>query len=142
MPASLARLGGAYLAARAQLCAQLGYEEPQWLFQLPGESAPTTRAMSAWLADVLAEERVAAPEGFAYLGHSFWAGGSSAAEAIGVPRFRGNWLGGWRLGSSVRERLYIDPSILPTPAAHALFGWLAAGVYEAGLPVWERMCIL
>ena len=46
---------------------------------------------------------------------------------------------GWSLGSSVRERLYIDPSILPTPAAHALFGWLAAGAYEAGLPVWERM---
>ena len=135
----LARVGLAYLAARAQLCELVGAQQPVWLFQLPGEAAPTTRAMSAWLADVLAEERVAAPEGFAYLGHSIRAGGSSAAEAIGVPRFRGNWLGGWSLGSSVRERLYIGPSILPTPAAHALFGWLAAGVYEAGLPVWERM---
>ena len=88
---------------------------------------------------MLAEEGVQAPEGFAYLGHSIRSGGSSAAEAIGVPRFRGNWLGGWSLGSHVRERLYIDPSVLPTPEAFALFGWLLAGVYEAGLPVWERM---
>ena len=35
-----------------------------------------------------------APDGFAYLGHSLRSGGSSAAEAIRVPRFRGNWLGG------------------------------------------------
>ena len=136
---ALASLGRAYLAARAQLCEQLGVASPDWLFQLPGEPAPSTRAMSAWLATVLGEEGIAAPEGFAYLGHSIRSGGSSAAEAISVPRFRGNWLGGWSLGSSTRERLYIDPSVLPTPAAYSLFGWLAAGVYEAGPPAWERM---
>ena len=131
--------GFAYLSARDQLCELVHAAPPVWLFQLPGERAPTTRHMSDWFAAVLAEEGIQAPHGFAYLGHSIRAGGSSAAEAIGVPRFRGNWLGGWSLGSNVRERLYIDPSVLPTPAAFALFGWLLAGTYEAGSPVWERM---
>ena len=73
-----------------------------------------------------------------YLGHSLRSGGSSAAEAIGVPRFRGNWLGGWSPSSRVREVHYLDPSVLPTPAAYALFGWLRAGVYSADAPVWVR----
>ena len=33
----------------------------------------------------------------------------------------------------------MDPSVLPTPAAFALFGWLRAGAYAAEAPVWERM---
>ena len=74
----------------------------------------------------------------AYLGHSLRSGGSSAAEAIGVPRFRGNWLGGWSQHSTTREVHYLDPSILPTPAAHALFGWLLAGAYTCDHPHWER----
>ena len=135
---ALARLGSAYLAAREQLCAQLGCAEQQWLFQLPGEAAPTTRAMSAWLADVLAEERVAAPEGFAYLGHTIRVGGSSAAEAIRVPRFRGNWLGGWSQNGRTRELHYMDPSVLPSPEAYELLGWLLDGSYQALPPSWER----
>ena len=92
--------------------------------------------MSMWLATALGEEGVSAPPGFAYLGHSLRSGGSSAAEAIGVPRFRGNWLGGWAQTGKVREQLYIDPSVLPTPAAHALFGWLLAGAYTTEAPEW------
>ena len=42
-------------------------EQPVWLFQLPGERAPTTRHMSDWFAAVLAEEGIQAPQGFAYL---------------------------------------------------------------------------
>ena len=78
-----------------------------------------------------------APPGFAYLGHSLRSGGSSAAEAISVPRYRGNWLGGWAASSRTREVHYMDPSVLPTPAAFALFGWLRAGAYAAEAPVWE-----
>ena len=135
----LAALGEVYLAARADLCASLGVPEPEWLFQLPGEPPPSTRAMSAWLATALSEEGVVAPPGFAYLGHSLRSGGSSAAEAISVPRYRGNWLGGWAASSRTREVHYMDPSVLPTPAAFALFGWLRAGAYAAEAPVWERM---
>ena len=134
----LARVGFAYLAARDQLCELVHAEQPVWLFQLPGERAPTTRHMSDWFAAVLAEEGIQAPQGFAYLGHSIRAGGSSAAEAIGVPRFRGNWLGGWSQSGRTRELHYLDPTIIPTPAAHALFGWLLAGAYEALPPVWVR----
>ena len=94
--------------------------------------------MSTWLAIALEEEGVSAPPGFAYLGHSLRSGGSSAAEAIGVPRYRGNWLGGWSPTSRVREESYLDPSVLPTPAAYALFGWLRAGTYQAEAPVWVR----
>ena len=94
--------------------------------------------MSAWLGETLSEEGVAAPPGFAYLGHSLRSGGSSAAEAILVPRFRGNWLGGWAQTGKTRELHYIDPSILPTPSAYALLGWLLHGEYTAEPTIAER----
>ena len=72
------------------------------------------------------------------LGHSLRSGGSSAAEAILVPRFRGNWLGGWSQSGRTRELHYLDPSVLPTTSAFQLFGWLLQGVYEAGASGWER----
>ena len=130
----LARLGRAYIAARDAL----GPPAARF-FQLPGERTPTTRDMSSWVATALAECDIAAPPGFAYLGHSLRSGGSSAAEAIGVPRVRGNWIGGWSLASDTREKHYIDPSILPTPEAFALFGWLLVGSYHADHAVWTRM---
>ena len=89
---SLARLGLAYREARAALLG--GEAKPEWVFQLPGEPRPTTRHMSAWVETTLSEEGVVAPPGFIYLGHSLRSGGSSAAEAIGVSRYLGNWLGG------------------------------------------------
>ena len=89
-----------------------------------GESRPQSRHMSSWLSTVLDEQDIQAPSGFAYLGHSLRSGGSSAAEAIGVPRFRGTWLGGWSQTGRTREVHYLDPSVLPTPAAYALYGWL------------------
>ena len=131
----LARLGRAYVDTRDTL---LGGQSLPRLFQLPGEPPPTTRHMEGWVASVLRSEGIRAPPGFAYLGHSLRSGGSSAAEAIGVPRFRGNWLGGWSQHSTTREVHYLDPSILPTPAAHALFGWLLAGAYTCDHPHWER----
>ena len=131
----LAELGRAYLAARARLPTD---SPAPLLFQLPGEAHVTSARMSHWVTSTLTEAGIIAPPGFAYLGHSLRSGGSSAAEAILVPHFRGNWLGGWSQSSSTRELHYIDPSILPTPAAHALFGWLLAGAYHSDTPVWVR----
>ena len=105
---------------------------PPYFFQLPGEPRPLTRHMSAWLRMELDSLGISAPPGFAYQGHSLRSGGASAAEAIGVSRYRGNWLGGWSQTGSTRERHYLDPSITPTPAAYALLGWLLDGDYTAG----------
>ena len=129
----LGELGRAYLAARAALGAA-----PEWLFQLPGERRPLTRHMAGWVSETLDEEGVRAPAGFVYLGHSLRAGGSSAAEAIRVPRFRGNWLGGWSQNGRTRELHYMDPSVLPSPEAYELLGWLLDGSYQALPPSWER----
>eukprot|EP00962_Isochrysis_galbana_P017248 scaffold4963_cov97-Isochrysis_galbana.AAC.2 len=54
---------------------------------------------------------------------------SSAAEAIKVPRARGDWLGGWAPGSATRDKHYIDPTVEPTPAAYRLLGWLLDSEY-------------
>ena len=62
-------------------------------------------------------------------------GGSSAAEAIGVSRYRGNWLGGFSQEGCTRELHYIDPSVLPTPEAYTLLGWLLNSRYQFGEPV-------
>ena len=126
----LAELGLAYLSAKAAL----GGAATDWLFQLPRESKPVTTSMSGWVATTLDELGVRAPVGFAYLGHSLRSGGSSAAEAVKVPRARGDWLGGWAAGSNTREVHYIDPTVGPTPAAYRLFGWLLNSHYEASLP--------
>lgn len=128
----LARLGQLYLRARQQLPGKA----PERLFQLPREAQPTAARMSEWVADVLKQLGVAAPAGFAYKGHSLRSGGSSAAEAIGVSRYRGNWLGGWSQTSKTRELHYIDPSVPPTPAAYALLGWLLDASYDAEAAVW------
>jgi hypothetical protein len=90
----------------------------------------------SWVSVTFAEIGAVPPPGFAYLGHSLRSGGSSAAEAIRVPRYRGNWLGGWSQAGRTREVHYLDPSILPTPAAYALFGWLLAGEYTLDQPSW------
>jgi hypothetical protein len=129
----VARLGRAFLAARKSTRATSDF-----LFTLEGEAKRTTAHMGTWLVETLSEEGVAAPAGFAYLGHSLRSGGSSAAEAILVPRFRGNWLGGWAQTSKTRELHYIDPSILPTPSAYALLGWLLHGEYLAEPTIPER----
>jgi len=94
--------------------------------------------MSSWLAQTLRELGISAPVGFAYLGHSLRSGASSAAEAIRVSRFRGNWLGGWAQSGNTRELHYMDPSFQPTPAAFAWFGWLLDGDFETSEP--ERTC--
>ncbi|KAL1530324.1 hypothetical protein AB1Y20_001233 [Prymnesium parvum] len=100
-------------------------------FQLPGERPPVTADMSDWLSRTLTEVGIAAPPGFAYLGHSLRSGASSTAEAIGVSRYRGNWLGGWAQTGNTREAHYMDPSFQPTPAAFAWFGWLLSGDFDA-----------
>ena len=41
------------------------------------------------------------------------------------------WLGGWTRGSSVVDKHYVDPTVLPTPAAHALYGWALSRQYRA-----------
>lgn len=134
----LAALGRIYACARAELVAKAGGGTPPYFFQLPGEPKPITRHMSAWVSESLTELGIVAPPGFVYLGHSLRSGGSSAAEAIGVSRFRGNWVGGWAQGGSTRETRYIDPSVTPSPAAYALFGWLLDGEFRATVGAWVR----
>ena len=72
------------------------------------------------------------------VGHSLRSGGSSAAEAILVPRFRGNWLGGWSQQGRTRELHYLDPSVTPSEGAYAFFGWLLVGAYGTEPGAWER----
>ena len=49
-----------------------------------------------------------------------------------------HWMGGWSQTGRTRELHYIDPSILPSPAAYAFFGWLREGAFRLTTPAWER----
>ena len=119
----VAALAARYLAGRVAACAEAGTALPEFLLQLPGETRPTTPAMSRWLAAALARTGAEAPQGFAYLGHSLRAGAVSAMAAIGVPRHLYVWLGGWSPSSRTVDKHYIDPTVLPTPACYQLWGW-------------------
>ena len=97
-------------------------------------SPPSSRQLTA--------AGVQAPPGFAYLGHSIRSMAASAMAAIGVPRHVYIFVGGWARGSTVVDKHYIDPTFRPSPAAHALYGWLlasafsaSAGTVEAGEPL-------
>jgi hypothetical protein len=126
----------------ARTAAVGGGEVPEFLFQLPGESRPTTRHMEGWLAAALQRLQVTAPEGFAYQGHSLRSMGASSMAAIGVDRHLLNWLGGWARGSSTVEVHYIDPTVLPSPAAYQLYGWALTRQFEADAGVVCRAEVL
>ena len=128
----------ALLARRFLLARRLAWQharlpEPEWLFQLPAEARPTTRSMESWFRAVMHRLDISAPDGFVYLAHSIRSGAASAESAIGVPRPIYVWMGGWRRSSPVVERHYVDPTVLPSPAAYRLFGWMLSRQYEVGV---------
>ena len=63
---------------------------------------------------------------------------ASCMAAIGVARHVYVWIGGWRRGSDVVDRHYVDPTVLPTPAAFQLWGWVLSRQYIACHPVPSR----
>ena len=109
-------------------------EEQEFFFQLPGEPRPLTRHMEGWVANALARVHVQAPPGFAYLGHSLRSMGASVCVAIDVERIIWCWLGGWVPGSTTPDVHYVDPTVLPTPAGYALYGWMLSRSYSTGEP--------
>ena len=138
----IAALAEAYTCMRSELCAARGVPVPEFMFQLPGERRPTTTTMSGWLSAALQRTDVAAPPGFAYLGHSIRSLGASAMNAIGVVRTTLCWIGGWARGSDVPERHYIDPTFLPSPACYMLYGWLLSRQFTTDAGVYERARVL
>ena len=49
--------------------------------------------------------------------------GASVMAAIKVERHIWVWIGGWAPGSSTPDVHYLDPTVGPTPAGYALYGW-------------------
>ena len=106
---------------------------PDFFFQLPSERArPTTTTMGGWLATALQRSGISAPAGFAYLGHSLRSGGVSTMACMGISRPVYVWVGGWARGSSVVDRDYLDPTMLPSPDAYSIFGWLLEREFAVG----------
>ena len=101
------------------------------------EFSAGTRSMEGWIAGLLQTLRIQAPPGFVYLGHSIRSGSASAMAAIGVPRHLYVWVGGWSPTSRTVDKHYIEPTVMPTPAAHALFGWLLQRSYQSDAGVWD-----
>ena len=121
-----------YVRARKASMASSSAPNPEFLFQLPAEPRrPLTRSMGAWLAASLDRVGIAAPPGFAYLGHSIRSMAVSAMAAIGVPRHVYIWICGWARGSTVVDKHYLDPTFPASPAAIALYGWLRDGHFTA-----------
>ena len=114
---------------------------PEFAFQLPGEARPTTTKMEGWLERALQAIGVQAPPGFAYMGHSLRSMGTSCMAAIGVARHIYVWIGGWVRGSDVVDKHYVDPTVLPTPAAFELWGWALTRQYhaDAGVIEWAQV---
>ena len=132
----IAALASRYLEAREATLSEL--YAPEFLLQLQGEPRPTTRSMEGWFESVLADLDIRAPPGFAYQGHSIRSMGASCMSAIGVDRVIIHFLGGWQRGSATMERDYIDPTVMPSPAAFMLYGWALDRQYSVGSGSIER----
>ena len=107
-------------------------EATEYFFQLHGEPRPLTRHMEQWVAAALQRVHVCAPPGFVYLGHSIRKLGASAMAAIGIERHIWMWIGGWTPGSRTPDKHYIDPTVQPTAAAYALYGWALKRCFTTG----------
>ena len=82
-------------------------------------------------ARALERAGVRAPAGFAYQGHSIRSMAASYMAALGVPEHMYVWVCGWMRGSTTAVKHYVDPTVLPTDAARALWGWALLRQFEA-----------
>lgn len=60
---------------------------------------------------------------------------TSCMAAIGVEPHIYTWIGGWAAGSTTVAKHYIDPTVLPSPAAYAFWGWALTRQYRADAAV-------
>ena len=114
-----------YRALRRSLgCSQT---DRMWVFpwDLSSVAPNTTGKFDLMVKRALLRQGVAPPAGgFKYSSRSIRAGAASASASIDVPLPKIRFLGGWSPDSAVPERVYIDPTCPPTPAAVRFFGWL------------------
>jgi hypothetical protein len=100
---------------------------PARFWSLPGEDVSrwSSSLLTQWLQSSCALVNASPPPGLSWTSHSLRKGAASAAAAQGVilPKIR--YFGGWSVGSTVLERDYIDPTVLPSAGGHAFFAWLA-----------------
>ena len=114
----------AFLWVRRQL--RCSDDSAMWTLPFDKKSvAPSTTAKfdklikRAWTASAVQPEG-----GFTYSTRSLRAGAASASSMMDVPLTKIRRLGGWSPTSTTPERVYIDPTCPPTPAADRFFGWL------------------
>jgi hypothetical protein len=107
-----------WIATRDRAWADAG-RAPTHFYTLPGESDPTSRAVSSWFSRLLSSSPHLCPG--AYDHHGLRAGGASACFALEVPELRIRHWGDWR---SAAVWKYIDVYRLPTEWDFRLFGWM------------------
>ena len=125
----LANLIDYYTEQRAIFCTKFYNQPPPLAFWSFSPSEPSAdwgaaSTISTWLSLALLAVNSSAPAGFKWTSHSLRKGAASAASCIGAPLPVIKFMGGWAKNSSVTEGKYIDPTMIPTPAAWRFFGWL------------------
>ena len=97
----------------------------EWFFQLPADPLPFRPSrMNVFLSEACAGVQAAPPAGYTWSSHSSRMSAATNAAAIGVPLARIEFMGSWSPGSASLRRIYIDPTVAPSPAAYYFFGWL------------------
>jgi hypothetical protein len=87
----------------------------------------TADTLKTWLQRrVLRAVHGQPPDGFAWTLRSLRKGPATAAYIIGTPMQKIKFFGGWARGSDVVLD-YIEPTVIPSPGAWQLFGWMTLG---------------
>ena len=122
----LAALFHSYSAYLAAYCAAHSAAIPAVFFALPSEQPSTWTAatQTGWLQSACLQVGHKPPAGFAWTSHSLRHGAAAAARAEQWQFEEISKYGGWAVGSTTLQTVYLRVPVRPCPASAFFFGWL------------------
>lgn len=115
-----------YSAFLATYCAAHSTAIPDIYFALPSEqpTAWTAATQTGWLQSACQQVGHTPPAGFAWTSHSLRHGAAAAARAEQWQFEEISKYGGWAVGSTTLQTVYLRVPVRPCPASAFFFGWL------------------
>lgn len=122
----LASFFQAYSDFLAAYCAAQSVSIPDVFFALPSEqpSTWTSATQTGWLQSSCQQVGHSPPAGFAWTSHSLRHGAAAAARAEKWEFEEISKYGGWAVGSTTLQTVYLRVPVRPCPASQFFFGWL------------------
>lgn len=127
-----------YAALRVRFCQTLGVPVPPIYFALPGDQPHLWSAATQtnWLVQAYQQVGASPPDGFVWSSHSLRYGAAAGARAEAWDFEQICQYGGWAIGSTTLQTVYLRVSVRPCPGTHFFFSWLKTrAARPSGVPL-------